>query len=140
VLVIALPPLLYVLTKRICLGLQRSDREKVLHGTESGRLFRTETGEYFELHEGMDARQRWVLVQHDVHRPIEPPPAEDANGVRRKGVRLDRLRYRISRFYFEDRVEPVTPAELSAASHEGHGTSPAIAAGEEESATGIASH
>jgi ubiquinol-cytochrome c reductase cytochrome b subunit len=140
VLVIALPPLLYVLTKRICLGLQRSDREKVLHGTESGRLFRTETGEYFELHEGMDARDRWVLVQHDVYRPITPPPAEDENGVRRKGARRDRLRYRIGRFYFEDRVEPVTPAELAAASHEGHGANAAIAAGDEDSATGIASH
>ncbi len=43
-----------------------------------------------------------------------------AAGVRR----LDTLRRRISRFFFEDRVEPVTPAELEAA-HEEHAALPA---------------
>ncbi|MFN8076263.1 MAG: ubiquinol-cytochrome c reductase cytochrome b subunit [Kineosporiaceae bacterium] len=140
VLVFVLPPLLFVLTKRICLGLQRADREKVLHGTESGRLFRTETGEYFELHEGLDPHSRWVLVQHEALRPVTPAPAEDEHGVRRPGSRLDTLRARVSRFYFEDRVEPVTPAELAAATAHGHGEHEAIEAGQEESATGIAAH
>ena len=31
-----LPPLAYIVTKRICLGLQRRDREKLLHGRETG--------------------------------------------------------------------------------------------------------
>lgn len=119
VLLFVLPPIVYVLTKRICLGLQRKDREMVLHGRETGRVFRTEEGEVFELHEPLSPEDRWVLVQHDSYAPIEVGPEEDENGVRRKGLFLARMRHRLSRFYFEDRVEPVTPAELAAA-HHGH--------------------
>ena len=36
VAVIVLPPIAFVITRRICLGLQRRDRDKVLHGRESG--------------------------------------------------------------------------------------------------------
>ncbi len=63
--------------------------------------------------------------------PARPLPApEDEHGVRRKGAAKDRLWARVSRFYFDDRIEPVTPAELAAAhSHGGHD---AIDAGEEQ--------
>ena len=117
-LVFILPPFAYWVTKRICLGLQRKDREKVLHGRETGTIYRTEDGEFFEVHAEIPEEDRWVLVQHDSYRPLELPPAEDANGVRRKGALLDKARRRLSKFYFEDRVEPVTPAELEAAHHE----------------------
>ncbi len=120
VLVIAAPPLAYLLTKRICLGLQRKDREKVLHGWETGRVFRTAEGEVFELHEPLAPHARWVLVQHEPNRPLELPPAVDDNGVRRPGSRLGSMRQAVSRFYFQDRVEPVTPAELAAAHHDHH--------------------
>jgi quinol---cytochrome-c reductase cytochrome b subunit len=121
-LVFVLPPLAYVVTKRICIGLQRKDREKVLHGRETGVIVRTETGEFFEVHEPLDPQARWTLVQHDSYRPLALPPAQDANGVRRPGSRAARLRHRISTFYYEDRIAPVTPAELEAAQHEhGHG-------------------
>jgi ubiquinol-cytochrome c reductase cytochrome b subunit len=120
-LVIVLPPLAYVVTKRICLGLQRKDRETVLHGRETGRVFRTEDGEVFELHEALPEHDRWVLVQHEPSRPLDPAPAADGNGVRRPGSRLDGLRRKLSSFYFEDRVEPVTPNELADAHHDHHG-------------------
>jgi ubiquinol-cytochrome c reductase cytochrome b subunit len=128
ILTFVLPPLAYVVTKRICLGLQRSDREKVLHGRETGRVFRTEDGEVFELHEELTPDARWVLVQHDAIRPLALEDGEDEAGVRRPGSRFDGVRRRISRFYFEDRVEPVTPGELAAAHHEhgAHGEHEAI--------------
>jgi quinol---cytochrome-c reductase cytochrome b subunit len=119
-LVIILPPLVYVITKRICLGLQRKDREKVLHGRETGRVFRTEDGEVFELHAPLSAEDRWLLVQFENNHPAELPPSADSSGVRRPGGLLDGLRMKVSRFYFEDRVEPVTPAELVEAQHHGH--------------------
>jgi ubiquinol-cytochrome c reductase cytochrome b subunit len=129
-----LPPLAFWVTKRICLGLQRKDRELALHGRETGRIVRTADGEFFEVHEPLSPAERWVLVQHDGHRPIELPPDEDENGVRRPGVRKDKLRRKLSRFYFEDRIEPVTPAEIAAA-HEHH-EAPAVEAGEEQQAVG----
>ena len=39
----------------------------------------------------------------------------DANGVAAKHARSERIRARLSHFYFKDRVAPVTPAELAAA-------------------------
>jgi ubiquinol-cytochrome c reductase cytochrome b subunit len=124
--VIVLPPLGYVITKRICLGLQRKDREKVLHGRETGRVYRTEDGEVFELHAPLDPDARWLLVSYDVHRPTELTSGTDSSGVRRPGAGLERVRHRLSKFFFEDRVEPVTPAEL-AASH-AHGAHDEVSA------------
>jgi ubiquinol-cytochrome c reductase cytochrome b subunit len=117
VLVIALPPIVFWITKRLCLSLQRKDREKVLHGRETGTIFRTETGEYFEVHAPLSEFARWNLVQFEAFTPITANGNVDANGVRRKAGRLDGVRRKISQFYFEDRVEPVTPAELASASH-----------------------
>ena len=121
VMMFVAPPLAFLITKRICLGLQRRDRERVLHGIETGQVFRLDTGEVLERHAPMSAYDQWNLVQHDSYAPIEPGPATDANGVRRKGAWADGIRRRVSRFYFEDRVDPVTPAELAAAhSHGDH--------------------
>jgi len=119
-LVFVLPPIAFWIAKRICMGLQRKDREKVLHGRETGTIYRTETGEFFEVHAPLDEYSRWALVQHETPAPLQPPPAYDENGVRRPGVRFDGARRRLSRFFFEDRIEPVTPAELDEAHDEHH--------------------
>lgn len=120
------PAIAFVLTKRICLALQRKDRELVLHGHETGRIVRFASGEYIEVHKPLDAHERWLRVQHSPRRPIEIEPAEDSRGVRRPGYRMDRIRQRLSQMFYEDRIEPVTPAELAAAqSHGGHDALPA---------------
>ena len=124
VLIFVGPWFAFWVTKRICLGLQRKDRELVLHGHETGRIVRFANGEYIEVHKPLDAHERWLRVQHDAIRPLEIEPAEDSRGVRRKGYRLDRMRQRLSQTFYEDRIEPVTPAEL-AASHS-HGEHDAI--------------
>jgi ubiquinol-cytochrome c reductase cytochrome b subunit len=98
----------------------------VLHGHETGRIVRFASGEYIEVHKPLDAHERWIRVQHDGIRPLEIEPAEDSRGVRRKGYRIDRVRQRISKVFYEDRVEPVTPAELAAA--HSHGEHDALAA------------
>ncbi|MBF0687685.1 MAG: ubiquinol-cytochrome c reductase cytochrome b subunit [Cellulomonas sp.] len=120
----------FVITKRICLGLQRKDRELVLHGHETGQIVRFASGEYIEVHKPLDPHERWLRVEHDAIRPIEIEPAEDSRGVRRKGYRLDRMRQRLSQLFYEDRVEPVTPAEL-AASHS-HGEHDALGSDQEK--------
>lgn len=115
------PVIAFWVTKRICLSLQRRDRDLVLHGRESGRIVRTAEGRFFEAHEPIDEFKRWPLVSFTNHRPIEIGPATDENGVRRKAARKDKLRAKLSNFYFSDRIEPVTPAELAAEHHEAHG-------------------
>ncbi|WP_236788817.1 cytochrome bc complex cytochrome b subunit [Amycolatopsis sp. GM8] len=49
--VLVLPPLAYFLTYRICLGLQRADREVLEHGIETGIIKRLPHGEFIELHQ-----------------------------------------------------------------------------------------
>ena len=48
---LVLPPLAYVLTYRICLGLQRHDREVLEHGIETGVIRRLPNGEFIEVHQ-----------------------------------------------------------------------------------------
>ncbi|WP_420113926.1 cytochrome b [Pseudactinotalea sp.] len=119
VMIFVLPVVVFIVTKRICLALQRKDREVVLHGHETGNVRRTADGRFYEVHKPLDEFERWTKVGHHVYRPLELAPPEDANGVRRPGGHLDGVRTRLSRFFYEDRVEPVTPAELAAAHSHG---------------------
>jgi len=135
VLLFVLPAITFWATKRIALGLQRKDRELVLHGHESAKIIRFAHGEYVEVHQPLDAHEQWLRVQHQPERPIPLLPAEDANGVARKGYRKDALRARVSSFFFEDRIEPVTPAELAEA--HAHGEHAAIEGASEHGATDL---
>ena len=45
------PPLVYWITYRICIGLQRADREVLEHGIETGIIKRLPHGEFIELHQ-----------------------------------------------------------------------------------------
>ncbi len=56
ILVFVLPVLAFLITKRIALGLQRKDRELVLHGHETGRIVRFDDGEYIEVHEPLTTK------------------------------------------------------------------------------------
>ena len=119
IMLIVVPPLAYWVTKRICLSLQRRDRDLVLHGRETGRLVRTADGKFFEVHEPLPEHERWALVQHETPTPLQLTAGVDANGVRRSGGLKERLRGKVSNFYFAEGVQPVTPAELTAAHHNG---------------------
>ena len=114
-----LPPLMFWVTKRICLSLQRRDRDTVLHGRETGTIIRTPDGKYFERHDTELTADQWVLVQHDPVAPLELETEVDEHGVARKTSRLAKAKVALSRFYFADAVNPVTPAELAAAHHHG---------------------
>ena len=46
--ILILPPLIYLVTKRICLSLQHSDDELLHHGIESGTIRRLPSGEFVE--------------------------------------------------------------------------------------------
>jgi ubiquinol-cytochrome c reductase cytochrome b subunit len=48
---IVLPPIIYFITYRFCVGLQRSDRAVLEHGIETGIIKRLPHGAYIELHQ-----------------------------------------------------------------------------------------
>ena len=94
------PVLAFVVTKRICLGLQRRDKEKVEHGRETGLIKRLSHGEYVELHEPLSREQLFTLTAHDQYVPRDLPSSTDENGVARKIKWSERLRIRLSRSYY----------------------------------------
>jgi ubiquinol-cytochrome c reductase cytochrome b subunit len=51
ILLLTLPPFFYAITYRICLGLQRHDREVLEHGMETGIIKVLPTGEFIEVHQ-----------------------------------------------------------------------------------------
>ena len=48
---IAVPPIAYWVTYRLCLGLQQHDREVLEHGVETGIIRRLPHGEFIEIHQ-----------------------------------------------------------------------------------------
>ncbi|HVV24160.1 MAG TPA: cytochrome bc complex cytochrome b subunit [Pseudonocardiaceae bacterium] len=49
--VLVLPPLAYYVAYRLCLGLQRADRDVLEHGIETGIITRLPHGEFIEVHQ-----------------------------------------------------------------------------------------
>lgn len=105
-----LPPLAFIITKRLCLSLQRADRDLLLHGRETGRLVRMPSGEFVEVHEPISAEKRWILMSHEQLAPLELPPV-DARGVKRPQALKNKLRVRLSKAHAVA-VPKVSEAEL----------------------------
>jgi ubiquinol-cytochrome c reductase cytochrome b subunit len=115
-LVIFGPIIAFMISRRISLALQRKDREIALHGRETGRIVRLPHGEFIEVHEQVDDYKRYKLVSFEA--PEVARPKVGANG---KVGLVDKVHGRVSRFFFEDRVAPVTPRELAASHGDHHG-------------------
>ncbi|HZK05873.1 MAG TPA: cytochrome bc complex cytochrome b subunit [Actinomycetaceae bacterium] len=113
----------FMLTKRIAISLQRRDRELVLHGVPTGRVVQTEDGAMHAVHRPLDEYELWTLASYEPNRPLESGIEVNKYGVeRRTGVAP--WRRRLSQFFYEDRIEPVTPAELEAMEHRHHEGAP----------------
>ncbi|MCU1475102.1 ubiquinol-cytochrome c reductase cytochrome b subunit [Amnibacterium sp.] len=106
------PFIAYFVAKRVCLALQKKDREVALHGFESGRIVRLPGGEYIEVHEQVDDFERWRLVSFNDYEPLMIRP----NAAGRIPPQ-ERVRAVLSRWFFEDRIEPVTRTDVELSSH-----------------------
>jgi ubiquinol-cytochrome c reductase cytochrome b subunit len=120
-----LPVVAFIVTKKICMGLQRRDRAKVLHGRETGTIKRLPTGEYTEVHEPLSQAELFTLTQHEQNPPYEMGPVVDAGGVRRKVKRSERLRARLAKAMFgpDARIEKPTVEEyreITSGDHQPH--------------------
>jgi ubiquinol-cytochrome c reductase cytochrome b subunit len=110
-----------VITKRICLSLQRRDNDKLLHGIESGNILRTPEGEFIEIHTPLPAKQQAVILsKHDIA-PLAIETGYDENGVADPKRRSDRLRAKLSQWWYGDNIALPSRAELAAAqAHAAH--------------------
>jgi ubiquinol-cytochrome c reductase cytochrome b subunit len=118
VAIFVVPPLVFVITKRICFGLQRRDRDKLLHGYESGIIKRLPDGKYYEQHQPISDEERAVLMARaDAPLPLPMPEKYDANGIKQKGYGVKLLQAKLSHFFYNERLPMPTPAEIEEANH-----------------------
>ena len=117
VLLIVLPPGVFIITRRICLGLQRRDRDKLIHGRETGIIKRMPSGEYLEVHAPISeaSRAKLISARESHYAPLEAGPSHDENGV--KAPKKGRLGVKLSNFYFANRVVPPTDEEIAEGQH-----------------------
>ncbi len=115
VLFFVAPVIAFLVTKRICIGLQRSDADRLLHGAETGVIERDPSGKYAERHRPISQGEAYTLTQHGEQAALLP--ATDADGLSEKELKREQLRRRATRFYFVDTIRTPTRAELEEAAH-----------------------
>ena len=112
---LVLPPLAYWFTYRMCLGLQRSDQEKLHHGIETGIITRSPEGRYAEITAPLPEPARIALMPVE---PPQPPGAPSGNGgsgggLGRPGNRIAQLAGSKARGFFYRQQSETKPADSS---------------------------
>ena len=115
------PIFAFWITRRIAISLQRSDNDRILHGLETGIIVRSPDGAYSEKHTPIGTYEAYELTARDRMLPLEIGPETDDNGVRAPRRALNKLRARLSRFYFADAVQKPTYEEVEDAHTHGQG-------------------
>ncbi len=116
--IIVVPPLVFVLTKRVCYSLQRRDRDKLLHGYESGIIKRLPSGKYYEQHEPISDEERAVIMARaDMPQALPMPEKFDENGVKSRFYAIKKTQAKLSHFFYGEQVPMPTAAEIEEAQH-----------------------
>ncbi|MFE4626718.1 cytochrome bc1 complex cytochrome b subunit [Streptomyces mirabilis] len=103
------PPTAHAITKRWALGLQRQDRDKVLHGRETGIIKRLPNGAFIEVHEPLGQGRLHVLTQHEQYQAIGPDPAANGEGPDGGFRFARRLRAVLSRSFYGEGTQITKP-------------------------------
>ncbi|MEV0803333.1 cytochrome bc complex cytochrome b subunit [Kribbella sp. NPDC050281] len=114
------PVLAFWVTRRVAISLQRADNDRLMHGLETGVIVRSPEGKYTEKHEPISNYEAYSLTAHDRVVPLDIGPETDDNGVRAPRRALNKLRARLSRFYYADAIQKPTTHELEAAHEHAH--------------------
>jgi ubiquinol-cytochrome c reductase cytochrome b subunit len=105
--VVAGPVLAYIVTKRICLGLQRKDLHLMEHGVETGIIRQLPSGEYVEETRPL-SEEEYAALAIEARQPAALPTGADGDAGGAPGVpppelrgRLGRLRLRLNKVLTE---------------------------------------
>ena len=128
VAIFVLPVVAYILTKRICLGLQRKDLHLLEHGVETGIIRQLPNGAYIEETRPVPEEARAVLTARP--EPLSLPPAEsDVPAPAMRGA-TGRVRERLNKVVNES--VPLTETDGYGGRGDGHGNGHAIGNGHGE--------
>jgi ubiquinol-cytochrome c reductase cytochrome b subunit len=112
--IFVLPVIAYIITKRICLGLQRKDVHLLQHGVETGIIRQLPGGEFIEETRPVDEETLAVLTTRS-HVPALPPVEPTDADVPPPGMRgtIGKVRERL--------YNTVTESVPLPSTHNGHG-------------------
>ena len=98
------PVIAYFVTKRICLGLQRKDRELLVHGVETGIVVMKPQGEFIEVTRPVPEEVRAVLTSQEGTARAARPQGTDENGVPSPATHgvIGKLRVRLNHVFAEE--------------------------------------
>src|SRR6478609_12219796 len=108
------PVIAFLITKRICVALQRADHERLLHGAESGVIVRSPSGGYHERHRPITQAEAYTRTQHLEGAPLLPVAAGQLPD---KELKKENRRRRATRFWYLDSLRKPTREELEDAAH-----------------------
>jgi ubiquinol-cytochrome c reductase cytochrome b subunit len=117
---IIVPPLVFIATRRICLGLQRNDLDKLLHGKETGRILRLPEGGFVEVHEPVSEAELPKLLARETYPVWEIPQKVDSNGIKTPKYRRQLLRAKLSAWWTKGDLPIPTTKEIQSGQHHAH--------------------
>ena len=115
--VFIIPPIVFYVARRWCIGLQRGDNDRLLHGYETGIIMRAPNGAYTERHLPISEQRAYTITARHRDEIYTPESETDEHGVVAPGSRIQRVRARLSRGMFADNVQKPTIEELEEARH-----------------------
>src|SRR5215467_1435119 len=99
--IFVMPALGYVITKRICLGLQRKDNHLLEHGVETGIIRQLPGGEFIEETKPLSEEMRAMLAARRELPQIEAPDGGDVPAPTARGA-VGKLRVSLNRVLTEN--------------------------------------
>jgi ubiquinol-cytochrome c reductase cytochrome b subunit len=135
------PILAYVVTKRVCIGLQHKDRALVTHGLETGIIRQTPDGGFVEIERPLTEEEAAVIIAKTELPQLPAPGAEDENGVPAPAVRgaTGKVRARLNRAFTEGIPLPADDGHGNGHG-DGHGNGHAVEGEAEHAAISAPDH
>lgn len=118
IMVFAGPVIAFLITRRLCLSLQRADRERALHGSESGQIIMTPEGRFYEDHVPLSKDEQFTLTQHIQYPVLEEDASTTEDGLPKKRE-VSGLRAKLSAWYLGKEIQKPSREEFEGADHHG---------------------
>jgi ubiquinol-cytochrome c reductase cytochrome b subunit len=115
--VFVVPVIVFALTRRLCISLQRQDRQALLVGHETGGITRSPEGGYDEPHRPISGAAAYTLLAGERDQPSSARDTSGREDDGRRGRGSSRLRHQLSQAMFAANLPRPTVEELEHAGH-----------------------
>ena len=115
--VFVVPVIVFALTRRMCISLQRQDRQALLVGHETGGITRSPEGGYHEPHRPISGAAAYTLLAGERDQPSSACVTSGREDDGRRGRGSSRLRHQLSQAMFAANLPRPTVEELEHAGH-----------------------